>query len=122
MRALTHKKLGAWQRAFDMLIELHTMCEHMNSRHFELLGKQLWHHGTLMLSEVALMCESVAPHDKIHHLFRARQALSRFETRIFVGRQLHVIDVDDEFLRQIERQRLDFERLYRQLERDIEAA
>lgn len=119
MKALTHKRLGAWQRAFDLLIELHTMCSHMSERHFEMLGKQLWHHGALMLSEVALMCESVPHHDKMHHLFRARQALSRFETRIYIGRQLHVIDVDDEFLRQLERQRHDFERLFKQLEREI---
>lgn len=116
MEDWTYRRLGAWQRALDMLVELHAMCAHMSERDVGLIGRQMWHFGMVMISEVALMCDAPHKPEKMHHLFCARQALSRFETRIFIARQLNVIDVDDEFLRQLERQRLEFERLNRHFE------
>lgn len=110
-RPLDHRQLGTWQRALDILLELHSINDRLAPRDFEQIGKTMWHQALLMLSEIALLAQTRRPEERATHLLRSQQALCRLHARYDIARQLRLLDPDPEFTRQLDRQRLELEQM-----------
>lgn len=121
-RPINHRQLGTWQRALDILLELHAINDTLSSRDFEQIGKTMWHQALLMLSEIALLAQAASPEQKASHLLRSQQALCRLHARYDIARQLRLLDPDAEFTRQLDRQRLELEQMGSTLTREAQGA
>jgi len=106
---LHHCKLGIWQRAMDILLELHNLNQNLGSRDFELIGKPIWKYALLMLSEITLMSQSTTHAERSDSLLKANKSLHLLKSTLDVARQLRLFDIDPEFVRQLERQRIELE-------------
>ena len=93
----------------DILLELHNLNQNLGSRDFELIGKPIWKYALLMLSEITLMSQSTTHAERSDSLLKANKSLHLLKSTLDVARQLRLFDIDPEFVRQLERQRIELE-------------
>jgi len=98
-----YRRDPSWQRAMDIMVALHSATSEMGQRDFDELGKPLWEANCELVRELGAAHEVTCSEERGRCYDRARAACARLHSQLLLCRQLRIIDIEQEHLRQIER-------------------